>query len=82
MTATATAPAARRNLLTVEEFAECLALRPKTIRQWVFRREVPFVRVGHSIRFRPETIDEIIQRGNVAVGRGRRRGAPAKPTEY
>lgn len=81
-TATTTAPTARRNLLTVSEFAEALALKPKTIRAWIFDRRVPFVRVHGSIRFRPETIDEIIRQGSVTVGRGRRRGAPAKPTDY
>ena len=55
----------KRSLLTTEEFASALGLSPKTIRQWVWNRRVPFVRVGRAIRFKPETIDEIVTRGTV-----------------
>jgi excisionase family DNA binding protein len=53
------------NLLTTAEFAAALGLSPKTVRQWTWRRRVPFVRVGRAIRFRRETVDEIINRGSV-----------------
>lgn len=56
---------ASRNLLTTEEFAAALGLSVKTIRQWTWRRRVPFVRVGRAVRFRPETVNEIINRGSV-----------------
>lgn len=55
----------QRNLLTTEEFAVALGLSPKTVRQWVWMRRVPFIRVGRAIRFRPETVNEIIDRGTV-----------------
>jgi excisionase family DNA binding protein len=55
----------RTRLLTVEEFAAALGLSPKTVRQWTWMRRVPFVRVGRAIRFRPETVDEIVNRGSV-----------------
>ena len=54
-----------RKLLTTEEFAAALGLSPKTVRQWTWMRKVPFVRVGGAIRFRPETVTEIIDRGAV-----------------
>jgi excisionase family DNA binding protein len=54
-----------RGLLTVEEYADALGLKPKTVRQKVWRREIEFVRVGRSIRFRPETIEKLIQDGTV-----------------
>jgi len=60
----ANAPA-HRGLLTVDEFAAALGLSPKTIRQWTWRRAVPFVRVGRAIRFRQETVEEILNRGTV-----------------
>lgn len=56
---------ASRNLLTTEEFAAALGLSVKTIRQWTWRRRVPFIRVGRAVRFRRETVDEIINRGSV-----------------
>lgn len=55
----------RRKLLTTEEFADALGLSPKTVRQWTWTRKVPFVRVGRAIRFRPETVEEILNRGSV-----------------
>lgn len=55
----------QRNLLTTEEFAAALGVSPKTIRQWTWMRRVPYVRVGRAIRFRPETVDEIVNRGSV-----------------
>ena len=55
----------QRRLLTTAEFADALGLSPKTVRQWTWKRSVPFVRVGRAIRFRPETVAEIISRGEV-----------------
>lgn len=55
----------RRKLLTTEEFADALGLSAKTIRQWTWMRKVPFVRVGRSIRFQPDTVEEILNRGTV-----------------
>ena len=55
----------RKGLLTVEEFAGRLGLKPATVRQKIWRREVEFVRVGRSIRFKPETADQIISAGTV-----------------
>lgn len=58
-------PRTQRKLLTVEEFAAALGLSPKTVRQWTWMRRVPFIRVGRAIRFRPETVNEIIDRGTI-----------------
>lgn len=60
-----TTPRTHRNLLTTEEFAAALGLSPKTVRQWTWTRKVPFVRVGRAIRFRPETVTDIIDKGEV-----------------
>jgi len=54
-----------RKLLSVTEFADAVGLSPKTIRQWVWMRRVPYVRVGRAIRFRQETAEEILNRGTV-----------------
>lgn len=57
--------AVRKGLLGVDEFAQLVGQKPSTIRQKIWRREIEFVRIGRSIRFRPELVDEIIQRGTV-----------------
>ena len=51
--------------MNVTEFADAVGLSPKTIRQWVWMRRVPYVRVGRAIRFRQETVEEILNRGTV-----------------
>ena len=52
-------------LLNVKEFADAIGLKPATVRQQVWRRQVEFVRVGRAIRFKPETVQKIIERGTV-----------------
>ena len=52
-------------LLNVAEFAAAIGLKPATIRQQVWQRKVEFVRVGRAIRFKPETVQKIIERGTV-----------------
>jgi excisionase family DNA binding protein len=53
------------NLLNVEEFATAVGWKPATVRQKVWRREIDFVRMGRSIRFKPETVQKLIERGTV-----------------
>jgi excisionase family DNA binding protein len=52
-------------LMNIREFAEALGLSHRTVQQWVWLRRVPFVRVGRAIRFRPETVQEILESGTV-----------------
>jgi excisionase family DNA binding protein len=55
----------RKGLMTVEQFAEAVGLRPATVRQKVWRREIEFVRIGRAIRFKPETAEKLIDAGTV-----------------
>ncbi len=52
-------------LLNVEEFAAAVGWKPSTVRQKVWRREVEFIRMGRSIRFKRETAEKLIKRGTV-----------------
>ena len=52
-------------LLNVEEFAAVTGWKPATVRQKVWRREIEFVRMGRSIRFKRETAEKLIERGTV-----------------
>jgi len=49
--------------VTVEGAAEMLGLRPATIRQWVWRRQIEVVRVGRSVRIRRAALDALVARG-------------------
>jgi excisionase family DNA binding protein len=55
----------RRGLMTVEQFAEVVGLKPATVRQKIWRREIEFVRIGRAIRFKPETAEKMIEAGTV-----------------
>jgi len=52
-------------LLTVEQFAEALGMKPSTIRQRIWRQELEVVRIGRSVRFKPELVEKMIQAGTV-----------------
>ncbi len=48
-------------LLTVEQVSQMTGWRPATIRQKVWRRELPFVKLGRSVRFKEAEIARIIE---------------------
>jgi excisionase family DNA binding protein len=55
----------KNKLLNVEEFATAVGWKAATVRQKVWRRQIDFVRMGRSIRFKPETVQKLIERGTV-----------------
>ncbi len=52
-------------LMTVEEVAGALGWKKSTIRQKVWRRELEHVKIGRSVRFRPETVQRLIESGTI-----------------
>jgi excisionase family DNA binding protein len=48
-------------LLTVREAADYLGTTPSTLYSKVWRREVPFVKWGRSVRFDKADLDELIE---------------------
>ena len=52
----------RKKILNVEEVAGYLSVSVNTIRAWIKRRCVPFIKINGSIRFDIEGIDKWIQR--------------------
>lgn len=44
-------------LMTVEELAGSLGLSPKTIRNWVAKRQIPFLSLNGRTMFRRATIE-------------------------
>ena len=53
-------------LLRIPEAAELLTLRPVTIRAWLVRRKLSFVRVGRSIRIPRSEVERVLTEGLVA----------------
>ena len=47
-------------LLTVDEAAEALRLKPSTIRAWILQRRISFTRLGRRVFIRREDCDRMI----------------------
>ncbi len=45
------------DLLTVEELAKAFQRAPKTIQNWVAKRQIPFLLLGRKVMFRRESIE-------------------------
>lgn len=48
-------------LLTLPEAAGILKLKVSTLRAWILRRKVPYIKLGRSIRLRRSDIDALIE---------------------
>ncbi|MQY60628.1 helix-turn-helix domain-containing protein [bacterium] len=59
-------------LLTIKELSETLSVSERTIRQWTHENYIPFLKLGHSVRFRERDI-EIWLNKRAKQGRVRRR---------
>lgn len=44
-------------LLKVPEVARYLNVAEQTLRQWVWRRRIPYLKLGKSVRFRRSELD-------------------------
>ena len=48
----------RKGLLTVKQLADKLAVSDKTIYAWVAGGQIPYVKMGSAVRFRPAAVRE------------------------
>lgn len=61
-----------QRLLSVQETAERLGLKPATIRAWLLRRKnLPFVRCGRAVRIPAEAVERFVNQNTVPVREGR-----------
>lgn len=47
-------------LLTITEAAALLRLKPSTMRAWVLRRRIPYVKVGRLVRIRRADVEAMV----------------------
>jgi excisionase family DNA binding protein len=53
-------------LLTVDQTAECLGVKPATIRSWILRREkLEVVKVGRLVRITERSIQKFIDENTI-----------------
>jgi excisionase family DNA binding protein len=51
--------------ITIDEMAQQLRVRPRTVRRWVTLRQVEFVKAGRGIRIPQTEVHRIVQEGTV-----------------
>ena len=49
-----------RRLLSTEEVADALAVKPKTVRGWILRGELPAVKLHRQWRVRAEHLERLL----------------------
>lgn len=57
------------DLMTVEEVAKRLRMRPSTIRDWILKRRIPFVKFSRRVFLRRGDIEGLIAKGVVPASR-------------
>ncbi len=50
-------------LVTYEQLSECIKVPKKTLQDWVYKRQIPFVKVGKHIRFKVSEIERWLHKG-------------------
>jgi excisionase family DNA binding protein len=67
-------------LWDIGELGKRASIKVATLRKYVARREIPFVKVGRLVRFRPSEIENwISQRAQAAQGKPETKAAQASP---
>jgi excisionase family DNA binding protein len=59
-------------LNSLPQAAEQLGVSVKCLRSWIYRRAIPYIKVGRAVRISDETIQRIIDRGTMPVLEERR----------
>lgn len=52
-------------LLRIPDAARVLGIKQKTLRDWVWRRKITFVKVGKGVAFRPSDLRDFIEKNVV-----------------
>ena len=50
-------------MLTIREVAQALGLKPATIRSWIWKRQIGYVKVSRAVRIPVDELDRLIKRG-------------------
>lgn len=56
-----------KNLLNVREAADLLGLQPASLRGWILRRKIAFVRVGRAVRIPAAVVQRYIEKHTVSA---------------
>jgi excisionase family DNA binding protein len=68
-------------LWRIEEAAEYLGIRPKTLYEWVRKDRIPYRKLGFNVRFDPEELEAWVQQQPAGGARvGKKRPPPRDPS--
>lgn len=62
-----TSPQNLEPLLSIDEVARILAVSPATIRTWIHRKRLPYVKMGRRVGFHPDSIRNFIAKNTRAA---------------
>lgn len=65
---------AANELLTVDEVAEFLRVKPSTVYEWAKQGKIPASKVGRLWRFRREDVEAWVRSGGVQPARSQQAG--------
>lgn len=69
-TSALSAPLIDNPLFTIESLAKFLNVSPATIRDWVYKRQIPFKKLGRLVRFDPLDIQKWLETRSYNGNRG------------
>lgn len=49
------------NYLSVAQLSTKLDIKPRTIRAWIFKRQIPYVKIGKLVRFKDTDIEHFLK---------------------
>ncbi|MGZ4829200.1 MAG: helix-turn-helix domain-containing protein [Candidatus Angelobacter sp.] len=52
-------------MLTVNEAAQALGVKAATIRSWIWKRQIEYVKISRAVRIPTRAIEKVIERGTV-----------------
>ncbi len=58
-------------MFTVEQAAGQLGLKPSTIRAWVMKRKISYVKIGRAVRIPKEEIERLIRENTIPAREAR-----------
>lgn len=51
--------------LDVPAAADFMGVKPPTIRKWILRRQIPYIKIGKLVRIRQSDLEKLLERGTV-----------------
>jgi excisionase family DNA binding protein len=62
-------------MLTVDEAAHAWGVKPATVRSWIWKRQIEYVKVSRAVRISVEEVQRVIKGGTMPAIKREERGA-------